>query len=117
MRYVNNRQLLKNGLIASLLLLIQAGLANAEEHIVEMIKYKFVPEELTIKVGDTVKWVNNERRQYHTIWFKEAGEKETQEWFPGESFEKVFEKAGEYPYICGPHFEDRQMQGVIRVEP
>jgi len=47
------------------------SLAHAETHIVEMLKYKFVPEEITIKAGDTVHWVNVERRAYHTIWFKE----------------------------------------------
>ena len=88
---------------------------NAETVVVEMSGYKFVPEEVTIKVGDTVRWVNKERRQYHTIWFKELGEKETQEWYPGEAYEKTFNEPGTYPYLCGPHWEDRGMVGAVHV--
>lgn len=91
--------------------------AFAETHVVEMLKFKFVPEEITIKVGDTVRWINTERRQFHTIWFKEQGEKETAELFPEETFEKTFDKAGGYPYLCGPHWEDRNMKGVVHVIP
>ena len=89
--------------------------AWGETHIVEMNKFRFMPEEITIKAGDTVRWINTERRQYHTIWFKEQGEKETAEMFPDETFEKTFEKAGTYPYLCGPHWEDRDMKGVVHV--
>ena len=99
------------------LALITSSLLWAETHIVEMKKFKFVPVEITIKVGDTVRWVNTERRQFHTIWFKDLGEKETPEMFPEETFEKTFEKAGVYPYLCGPHWEDREMKGVVNVVP
>ena len=84
---------------------------------VEMLKFKFVPEEITIKAGDTVRWINTERRQYHTIWFKESGDPETAEFFPQETFEKTFNTPGVYPYLCGPHWEKRDMKGVVRVEP
>ena len=89
--------------------------ALAETHVVEMKDYKFIPEEITIKVGDTVRWLNTERRQYHTIWFKDLGEKESVEYYPDESYEKTFDKAGTYPYLCGPHWEDRDMKGVVHV--
>ena len=95
---------------------LSTAAAWAEIHVVEMKDYKFIPEEITIKVGDTVRWVNTERRQYHTIWFKELGEKETVEYYPEESHEKTFDTAGSYPYLCGPHWEDRDMKGVIHVE-
>jgi len=101
----------------SLLLGTIAFSANAETHVVEMLKYKFVPEEITIKVGDTVHWVNVERRAYHTIWFKEQGDKETAELFPKEFFEKTFDTPGDYPYLCGPHWEQRDMKGVVHVLP
>ena len=96
---------------------IFAPLANAEVHFVKMLKYKFVPEEITINVGDTVRWENVERRAYHTIWFKEAGDKETAELFPKEFFEKTFDTPGDYPYLCGPHWEQRDMKGVVHVLP
>ena len=71
---LNNNRLL-NIIGGAILLAVSTQFAQAEVHIVEMKKYKFIPDEITIKVGDTIKWLNTERRQYHTIWFKEAGEK------------------------------------------
>ena len=104
-----NRRI-RNTAASAALLALFSGLNSsalwAEIHIVEMKDYKFIPEEITIKVGDSVRWVNTERRQYHTIWFKELGEKESVEYFPDESHEKTFDKAGTYPYLCGPHWEE-----------
>ncbi len=91
--------------------------AAAETHVVEMKKYKFIPEEITIKVGDTIRWLNIERRQYHTIWFKQSGGKETPELFPEETFEQTFTEPGDHPYICGPHHEDYDMIGIVHVTP
>ena len=107
----------KHRVIFGLLIAASTFVANAETHVVEMLKYKFVPEEITIKAGDTVHWVNVERRAYHTIWFKEQGGKETAELFPKETFEKTFDTPGTYPYLCGPHWEQRGMKGVVHVLP
>lgn len=81
-------------------------------HEVQIEKYTFIPDEITIKVGDTVRWVNKEKRQYHSVWFKALGEEEPQYFFPDEQYERSFDKAGEYPYRCGPH---DYMHGVVRV--
>lgn len=105
---------------ATFIILILSGIvpaSYAETHTVKMLKFKFVPEEITIKAGDTIRWINVERRQYHTIWFKELGEKETAELFPEEFFEKTFDTSGDYPYLCGPHWEKRDMKGVVHVLP
>ena len=91
--------------------------AAGETHIVKTYKYKFIPEEITIRAGDTVRWVNEERRQYHNVWFREAGEEPTGEFFPEEFIEKTFDEPGRYPYVCEPHEEDRDMKGVVHVLP
>ena len=109
------RKIAAGGSLVALVYSLSGAAAWAETHIVEMKNYKFIPEEITIKVGDTVRWVNTERRQYHTIWFKELGEKESVEYYPEESHEKTFDKAGSFPYLCGPHWEDRDMKGVVHV--
>ena len=106
---------IRGGALVALVFGLSSATAWAETHVVEMKDFKFIPEEITIKVGDTVRWVNTERRQFHTIWFKDLGEKETVEFFPDETYEKTFDKAGSYPYLCGPHWEDREMKGVIHV--
>lgn len=78
---------------------------------VEIKKFKFTPAAITIHQGDTVKWVNNEKRQYHSVWFQ-ALEPETDYFFPNESYEKTFNEVGVFNYICGPH---PKMTGVVTV--
>ena len=96
--------------------LAMSGTALAGEvHEVITLKYKFVPAEITIKAGDTVRWVNTERRAYHNVWFRDLGEKPVGEFFPGETFEKAFDKPGDYHYVCEPHEEGRDMKGIVHV--
>ena len=72
---------------------------------VSIIKFKFVPEVLTIKAGQRVRWTNNEKRQYHSVWFEESGQKESDYMFPKETFEMQFDTPGVFSYRCGPHPE------------
>ncbi|GAB4346159.1 MAG: cupredoxin family copper-binding protein [Gammaproteobacteria bacterium] len=74
--------------------------------------YKFQPAEITVKVGSTVRWVNREKRQYHSVWFEERGDPEPDYIFPEESTEYRFDQAGTFNYRCGPHPE---MRGVVKV--
>lgn len=86
----------------------------AETVIVEIKKDQYGTEQpLTIKAGTTVKWVNMEKRQYHSVWFEAEGFEEPDYIFPGESWERTFDKPGTYPYRCEPHEE---MFGTIVVE-
>lgn len=82
-------------------------------HVVDIVKYNYQPNALTIHVGDTVCWINREVRQYHNVWFEESGEPEPAYFFPGESYHKTFHQAGVYPYRCGPH---PKMLGTIYVQ-
>ncbi len=68
---------------------------------------------VTVKVGDTVKWLDVEKRQYHSVWFEAEGFEEADYIFPEETWERTFNKPGTYPYRCEPH-ED--MFGTIIVE-
>jgi len=70
-----------------------------------MLKYKFIPKILEIKAGQTVQWVNREKRQYHSVWFEKSGEEESEYLFPGEVLNKKFDNPGIYEYRCGPHPE------------
>ncbi|WP_457671393.1 plastocyanin/azurin family copper-binding protein [Thiolapillus sp.] len=97
-------------------LMLSANLINAAEPAlteVEIIKFKFLPQEITIKAGDKVRWINKEKRQYHNVWFEQLGEPEPDYLFPGDSYERVFKEAGSFPYRCGPHPE---MTGMVHVK-
>ncbi|RMF20485.1 MAG: plastocyanin [Cyanobacteria bacterium J083] len=87
---------------------------------------KFVPETITIKPGDTIKWVNN-KLSPHNVVFDESkvpGELATKlshknlVFSPGESYETTFPKdaaPGEYPFYCEPH-RGAGMAGKVIVE-
>ena len=76
----------------------------------------FAPCELTIAVGDTVTFVNNELPP-HNVMFTGHDELSHNDlaFSPGESFNVTFEKAGDYNFQCDPH-AGAGMKGVIHVK-
>jgi plastocyanin len=90
--------------------------ADEDVRIVMMYKYTFCPEVIDVKLGDTVRWVNVDKRTSHSTWFKEAGREEDARLFPDEKIEMTFDFAtGEFPYLCGPHWESDDMIGRVLV--
>ena len=85
---------------------------SAETITVEIKSFKFVPQEITIKSGTTVQWINKEKRGYHNAWFEAQGEPEPEYLFPEDTYDRSFTTAGDFPYRCGPHPE---MTGVVHV--
>ena len=74
--------------------------------------YKFVPQEVSIKAGNSVRWSNHEKRTSHSVVFPAEGGLESERMFPDESWQRRFDKAGRYEYHCGPHPE---MTGIVLV--
>lgn len=100
-------------LVAVFFLAACATMAGAGEPVeVSIIKMEFVPRIVKIQAGTTVKWVNNEKRTNHSIYFEKEGLPESERLFPGDSWQRTFDKPGVYPYVCGPHPE---MTGVVEV--
>ena len=87
---------------------------SAETITVEIKNFKFVPQEITIKSGTTVQWINKEKRGYHNAWFEALGEPEPEYLFPEDTYDKSFTTAGDFHYRCGPHPE---ITGVVHVTP
>ena len=81
--------------------------------VVLMYKYLFCPGELTVKVGTTVRWVNVDKRTSHSVVVK--GEPESDRAFPEEHVEFTFLTPHTEDYLCGPHWEKRDMIGKITV--
>ena len=79
---------------------------------VNIEKYTFTPQEINIRVGDTVKWVNREKRTSHSVIFPQEDGRESERFFPDESWQRQFTQPGNYPYHCGPHPE---MKGLVVV--
>ena len=98
---------------ASVLLALVSSVAIAGQTVeVGIEKYTYTPAEVTIRVGDTVKWINREKRTSHSVVFPQEGGRESDRMFPDESWQREFTQAGRYPYTCGPHPE---MKGVVIV--
>jgi plastocyanin len=90
--------------------IMSATAGEAAEVVIE--KMLFVPQTLKVKPGTTVTWVNREKRNNHSILFEQENMLESDRLFPGETYQRTFDKPGRYPYICGPH---PKMLGVIEV--
>jgi plastocyanin len=98
---------------ASVLLVLVSFSVFAEQTVeVGIEKYTFTPAEVSIRVGDTVKWVNREKRTSHSVLFPAEGGRESERLFPDESWQRQFTQPGRYPYTCGPHPE---MKGLVVV--
>lgn len=95
-----------------LALLSASAAASAENAMVGIEGYRFVPEEVSIRVGESVTWTNQEKRTSHSMVFPAEGGLESERLFPGESWRRQFSRAGRYDYHCGPHPE---MKGVVVV--
>lgn len=95
-------------------MLMGGGPAQAEQTVEVVVQnYRYQPQVVRIKVGDTVKWVNREKRTSHSVVFPAEQGGESERFFPDESWQRRFDTPGRYPYHCGPHPE---MTGVVEVE-
>ena len=76
----------------------------------------FEPCELTVDVGETVTFVNNELPP-HNVMFVDNPELSHSDlaFSPGDSFDVTFEKAGDYAFQSDPH-AGAGMKGVIHVQ-
>jgi plastocyanin len=123
----------KLGLLLSTVLLVVASFfltaspAAAETYEVKMGSdsgmLQFVPSSLTIKPGDTVKWVNNKLAPHNVVFdsskvpndIAAKASHKSLVFSPGESFTTTFDEPGEYNYYCEPH-RGAGMVGKIIVE-
>jgi len=100
-------------LLFILVIFTRIAIAGGETPLVTIKDFKFVPQEITIKKGQTLRWENREKRQYHSVWFEAQGEEEPEDYlFPEDSYEREFKQTGSFPYRCGPHPE---MTGTVHV--
>ena len=70
----------------------------------------FKPDSVTIKVGDSIKWINKDSYN-HTVTAKN-GEFDSGDIAGGAEFSFTFAKEGTYEYLCGIH---TFMKGTIIV--
>ena len=87
---------------------------------VEIVEFAYAPKEITVKVGDTVEWVNRDAF-LHTVT---SGAVDGPENKPDDKFDEdldeagskasvTFDEAGTFTYYCKQH---NAMDGVVIVE-
>ena len=99
-------------LIALMALLVMHGNANAADAQVKIANFTFEPPVLTVKVGATVTWVNDDDIP-HLVSEKE-GKFRSSALDTGDKFSQTFSAAGTIEYFCAIH---PHMTGKIVVEP
>jgi len=85
---------------------------EAETEEIEIEDNSFIPEEITIVVGDTIQWINKEEEDMpHSIISEDFNSSE-EILLQDQTYSFTFDEAGEYTYNCGIHSD---MQGNIKV--
>jgi plastocyanin len=85
--------------------------ASADIIDVSIQNFAFVPQTLTIKAGDTVRWANLDTVGHTST--SDTGVWASNLLFKDDTFEFTFTQAAAYPYHCAPH---STMKGTIIVE-
>ena len=73
--------------------------------------FMFDPASITIKVGTTVTWTNQESATHSVV--ASDGSWESPSLNTGDTFSHTFDKAGTFEYVCGFH---SRMMGTVIVE-
>ena len=69
---------------------------------VDMKDIKYVPQNVTAKVGQTVRWTNSDPVA-HTVTAKSGSKIDSGTIAPGKTYEAKFDKAGRVDYVCAIH--------------
>lgn len=98
------------------LLVVGEGGQETATITVQEIDYAFLPEDVTIPVGTTVIWVNDEVAKHTATADDELFDSGDQGL--GDSYSYTFDAPGSYPYFCRYHGDvgGVGMAGTIRVE-
>ncbi|PAU49381.1 plastocyanin [Streptomyces albireticuli] len=82
----------------------------AAEAIVLIQDFQFDPPSVTIAVGDTVRWTNNDSATHTST--SDKGVWDSGNLTTGTSFRRTFRTAGTFPYHCAIH---PSMTGTVTV--
>lgn len=85
---------------------------NTPSHLVTMANFTFSPSSMTVAVGDTVTWRNDDNVG-HTVTSDTGTELNSPLLGNGQSYQHVFGTAGTFPYHCSVH---TTMTGTIIVQ-
>jgi plastocyanin len=79
---------------------------------ISMKNIAFTPADVTVKVGQTVTWTNDDAAQHDVV--ANDGTFKSDLLGTGQTFSFTFTKAGTFAYYCAVH---PQMKGTVTVQP
>ena len=82
---------------------VAASTATAGEVTVAQKDKQFLPAALTVKAGDTVRFLNEDAVAHNVLAKGPSGDKSSGTQKPGEAVAIVFDKPGEHEVNCGIH--------------
>ncbi|MEH2475927.1 plastocyanin [Nitrobacteraceae bacterium AZCC 2161] len=88
----------------------QMTAARCEDSTITIDNFTFTPAELTVKVGTTVIWKNQDDIPHTVV---SAGKFKSKALDTDDSYSFTFTTAGDYKYFCSLH---PHMTGMIKVE-
>ena len=86
--------------------------AAAGATVIKIANLSFGAKEIHVRAGTLVRWVNGDQLQHSVT--ADDGSFDSGLIDPNQTFERVFDKPGDYPYHCTPH---PFMQSHVIVEP
>lgn len=107
MRPINRRDF---GIAVVATMLLPVSAARAEDMEVHIDNFVFAPAHLTVKIGQTVTWMNRDDIPHTVVC---PGKFRSKTLDTDDKFAFTFTAAGEYKYFCSLH---PHMTGSIRVE-
>ena len=90
----------------------QLAASSAGEVSINISGFKFDPATVTVKVGTTIAWTNQDTAT-HTVK-ADDGSWSSDSLKQGDTFSQMFTQAGTFTYTCGIH---PSMAGTVVVEP
>jgi plastocyanin len=78
------------------------GSSSGDTVLIDMKNIKFAPQDATVKVGQTVKWVNQDTVD-HDVDATSGADFKSELYGNGKSFEWKAEEAGPVSYVCTVH--------------
>jgi plastocyanin len=103
-----NRRGFGIAVVATMLLPVSTARAGDTE--VHIDNFVFEPDQLTVKAGTTVTWMNRDDIPHTVVC---AGKFRSKTMDTDDKFSFTFAAAGEYKYFCSLH---PHMTGMVRVE-
>ena len=116
-------------LVIAAIVWLVAGTAAAETVKISMKNRQFSPATLTVKVGSSIEWLNDDQDIHLVISGKDLQDPnlgkplDSGTLLPGQYFIFTFTKPGKYPYMCVIHWSLESvtgkggMVGEVIVEP